>query len=70
MRSKQFEIPIEVMGEFFTELEEAELDARLIEVDEDGDLVMSVDYEERDRDVIMSLLEIMDDFRDQEEEND
>lgn len=61
---------MEVMGEFFTELEGAELEARRIEVDEDGALAMSIDYEGRDRDVIMSLLEIIDDFRDQEEEND
>lgn len=38
--------------------------------DSDGDLLAEVDYENRDRDVIMSLVELIDDYHGENEEDD
>lgn len=64
MRTKQIDIPCELIVEIFAKLEEAELEIELIEVNSNGELVVEIEYETEDREQVMSLIEIIDDYND------
>lgn len=70
MRTKQIDIPSELIGEIFAKVDEAELQVELIEVNEIGELVVEVEYDqEEDREHIMSLIEMIDDYNEDQHEN-
>ncbi len=69
-KKRTFEVPKEILSEFITQLDETELPYELKEVDEDGDLVIEVEYSTSQKDDIMDLIELIDDyFSEEEEEN-
>lgn len=57
MRTRTFELPIENLEDFFTRLNQTSLNGRLIEVDEDEELVVAVEYDEDQREEMMLLIE-------------
>jgi hypothetical protein len=67
-KSRTFEIPKEMISTFFTNLEETELEYELKEVDEDGDLVIEIDYSENEKGEVMDLIELLDEYYNQNEE--
>lgn len=67
-KSRTFEIPKEMIGTFFTNLEETELEYELKEVDEDGDLIIEIDYSESEKGEVMDLIELLDEYYNQNEE--
>ena len=62
MRTRQFEVPKELLGEFFTQVKESELEAELIQLNEDDELEVEISYDDDTRDEVMSLIEIIDDY--------
>lgn len=68
-KTRQFEIPKDFIGTFFNQLEETELNYELIEIDEDNnDLVIEIEYSTDEREEVMNLIELLDEYSDGEEE--
>lgn len=68
-KKRNFEIPKEMVAPFINQLEETELIYELKEVDEDGDLIIEVEYSGNQKEDIMDLIELLDEyFADEEEE--
>lgn len=61
-RTRSFVVPKEFLSSFFQRLEETELNFELKEVDEDGDLNIQVHYSSEDRDEVMNLVELEDEY--------
>ena len=68
MRTKQFEIPKEIICTFFTAVESRTLPIDLIEVNEDEELVVEVGYTKNDREAMMDLIDLIDDYHEENEE--
>jgi len=68
MRTRQFEIPQELIADFFTTAEQEELEIELLEVNEDDELVVEIQYKNDERDSVMNLVELLDDYYGQEDE--
>ena len=63
MRARFFEIHRDMIGDFFTKADEANLDVELIQVNkEDDELVVEIKYEDEERDDVMNLIEMLDDY--------
>lgn len=67
-KKRTFAIPQDFLASFFQELEEGELDFELTEVDEDGDLIVKVTYDTSQREQIMNLIELEDEYNDDDED--
>lgn len=71
---RTFEIPKEFIGTFFSQLEDTNLEYILDEIDEaDEKLIIEVSYSQQDREDVMNLIELLDDYTEeesQEEEED
>lgn len=67
-KKRYFEVPKEILSEFLEKLDETELDYELKEVDEDGDLVIEVEYSTNQKEDIMDLIELIDEYYTDEEE--
>ena len=67
-KSRNFEVPKEMLSPFFNQLEETELSYELKEVDEDGDLIIEVEYSENEKEEVMDLIELLDEYYNQNEE--
>ncbi len=70
IKTRTFEIPKALLGEFFTQLETNELDYELIDVNQDDDeLEITVTYTEHQKGNVMDLIELIDDYFSENEEN-
>lgn len=67
-KTRSFEIPKEFVGTFFSKLEETELEYTIGELDEDENLYVEVEYTQGERDEVMNLIELLDDYLNEEEE--
>lgn len=69
-KTRQFEIPKNFIGTFFTQLEETELNYELIDIDEDNnnDLIIAIEYSTDEREEVMNLIELLDEYLEGEEE--
>lgn len=72
IKTRTFEIPKALLGMFFTKLEENELDYELIDVNqEEEELEITISYATHQKDEVMDLIELIDDYySENEEEND
>lgn len=61
-KTRQFDIPRNFIGTFFGALDETDLAYELIELTEDEELVIEVEYDEKERDDVMNLIEVLDDY--------
>lgn len=68
MRTKEFEVPVEVIKDFAELIEEHELSNEILGLNEDGDLRIEISYEKDDREALMNLMELIDDFYEEETE--
>lgn len=66
-KKRNFEIPKEMVVQFINQLEEVELEYELKEVDEDGDLVIEVEYSVNQKENIMDLIELIDEYYGEDE---
>ncbi len=73
-KTRRFEVPKDFIGSFFTALEETDLSSELIEVSEDDEIIVEIEYVEQQRDDVMNLIELLDEYLaqldDEEEEDD
>lgn len=71
-KTRQFEIPSDYIGAFFNELQETDLEYSLVEVDiENDELIVDVSYSSDQREEIMNLIELLDEYYSTEpDEND
>ena len=75
MRTRKFEIPQNIIPEFFQYAEKTELEVELIGVnqgedDDEDTLEVEITYEDRERKEVMNLIELIDDYlRGDEEAN-
>lgn len=60
-RSRYFSVPKAMLGNFFSYIDDKELEFQLIEIEEEDGLNVEVAYDESEREDIMSLIEIIDD---------
>ena len=68
-KTRQFDVPKEFIGTFFSNLEETELDYSIIEYDHDNDeLIVYVDYTPDEREEVMDLIELSDDYNTEDED--
>ncbi|HEY9049286.1 MAG TPA: hypothetical protein VIN08_25465 [Ohtaekwangia sp.] len=70
MRTRNFEVPADLITEFAQIMEDHELDNVIEGVTEDGEIEISVDYEPAQKKVIEQIHEIIDRYHDENEEND
>lgn len=68
MRRKEFEVPTEVMAEFADALQEHGLNNSLQCSNEDGEIVVQIEYDTDDREAVLLLSEMIDDYRKEKEE--
>jgi hypothetical protein len=68
MRTKQFEIPKEMIALFFDQADEFELETELVEVNEEEELVVDVHYDTNEKEEVMSLVELLEDYYNEAEE--
>ena len=60
IKTRTFESPKALLGEFFTQLEENELEYELVEVNQDDDeLEITVTYSEHQKGNVMDLIELV-----------
>lgn len=67
-RRRQFEVPKEFVKTFLDHVEDTGLEYTLSEVDEHENLVIYVEYSSEAREDIMNLIEVLDEYLEQEEE--
>ena len=70
-RKRQFEIPKDFVKTFLGHVDDAGLEYTLSEVDEDENLVIYVEYSSDEKEDIMNLIELLDEYFEgtEEEEN-
>lgn len=61
-KTRQFEIPKDFLGSFFGALEQTELAYELIEVTEDDELIDGIEYDSNEREDVMNLIELLDEY--------
>lgn len=67
-KTRQFEIPKDFIGNFFGALNDTDLNYELVEISEDNELVIEVEYDSNERDDVMNLIELLDDYYEEVEE--
>lgn len=68
-KTRQFEIPKQLIGSFFSQLDDSGLDYSLVEVDEETEeLIIGVEYSPAERDEVMNLIELLDEWTNEEED--
>lgn len=68
-KTRQFEVPKEFIGTFFSHLEDTSLDYSVIEYDHDDDeLIVHVDYAPDERDDVMNMIELLDEYNGEDDE--
>ncbi|MBX7206531.1 MAG: hypothetical protein K1X81_13995 [Bacteroidia bacterium] len=68
-RSRKFDVPTQLLAEFFTATDEYELEIELVEIPDPDTLCVEVSYHPSQRDVVMNLIELIDEYE-QEEDDD
>lgn len=68
MRTRNFELPADLITEFAKLMEKHELDNVIEGVTEDGEIQISVDYEADEKKIIERIHDMIDRYHDDEEE--
>lgn len=67
-RKRKFEVPKEFVKTFLSHVEDTGLEYTLSEVDEDENLVIYVEYSSEEKDEIMNLIEVLDEYLEEDEQ--
>jgi len=70
MRKAEFAVPSEVMAEFANEMAERELDNKVVGTSEDDEILVEVTYEKEETKSVDELEAILDNLREQIEDED
>lgn len=68
IKTRQFEIPKDYVGTFFGALDETDLEYGLVEINEEDELVIEIEYDSDERDDVMNLIELLDDYYEEVED--
>lgn len=64
IKFKQFEVPNDFVGKFFSHIEDTDLNYSIIGYDADNEeLIVDVDYTSDERDEVMNLIELLDEYK-------
>ncbi len=66
LKSRRFEVPQELLGQFFTMVDESAVGSEVEELTEDGELVVRIDYDDDDREDVMTMIELIDEYEAEE----
>ena len=69
MRKAEFAVPSEVMAEFAQEMAERDLDNKVVGTSEDDEILVEIIYEKEETQVVDELEAILDNLREQIEED-
>lgn len=71
MRSRTFDVPLDVMGDFAQMVDDNEMANEIDGVADNGDIIVTVDYEPYEKKIIENIHELIDRYNDtrEEEEN-
>ena len=69
MRKAEFAVPSEVMAEFANEMAERDLDNKVVGTSEDDEILVEVSYEKEETQVVDELEAILDNLREQVEDD-
>lgn len=70
MRSRTFDVPLDVMGDFAQMVDDNELTNEIDGVADNGDIIVTVDYEPYEKKIIENIHALIDRYNDtREEEN-
>jgi hypothetical protein len=67
MRTREFEVPTEVIAEFAEALDQHSLTNEINGVNDDGEILIEVSYEKNERESILELMELLDDHKEENE---
>ncbi len=70
MKSRTFNVPEELIIEFAQVLEKYDLPNSIEGTTDDGEIVIEVDYEDKQRKFIHQLNDLIDDFNEEDEDDD
>lgn len=72
MRSRTFEVPVDLMVDFAQIIDQYELDNVIEGVTEDNDIEVRVDFQPNQRNVISKIVDLIDEFKENnyDEDND
>ena len=68
MKSRTFNVPEELIIEFAEVLEKYDLPNSIEGTTDDGEIVIEVDYEDKQRKIIHQLNDLIDDFNEEDED--
>lgn len=69
MRERIFKVPVDLMAEFATIMQEQEMDNVIEGVAEDGDIEIRVDYEPEQKQVIGKIHDMIDEYNENQEDD-
>jgi hypothetical protein len=68
MRTKEFEVPVEIIAEFADAIAEHDLDNEILGSTEEGEIIVEISYEPKQRHSILVLTELIEDYQNEQEE--
>jgi hypothetical protein len=68
MRTKEINVPLDAMEDVADFIADHNLNNEILGSTEDGEIILSIEYEKEDRKVIFELMEIVEDSIKEEEE--
>ncbi len=70
IKTRQFDVPKDFIGTFFSELEESGLSYEVIEYDTDSEeLITEIEYSPEQRDAVMDLIESIEEYFEEQGES-
>lgn len=66
-RKRSFEVPKEFVSTFLSHLNDTELEYTLSEVDEDENLIIEIEYSQEEKEEVMNLIELLDEYLEEDE---
>jgi hypothetical protein len=68
MKTKELNVPAEIMTDFANLIADHEIDNEIMGATDEGEIIIEVRYEKEDRQGIFELMEMIDDYYSEEEE--
>jgi hypothetical protein len=70
LKSRRFDVSQKLLGQFFTMVDERAVGSEVEELTEDGKLVVRIDYDDDDREDVMSMIELIDAYEAEQTKDD
>lgn len=67
MKTRSFQVPRAMIAPFFAHVDENDIETNIIELYDDDSLDVEVSYDEDQRDEVMTLIEMLDEFENEDD---